>query len=405
MTLSHSTQAADGTPPLTGVRVVEVCDSIAGAHCGKLLAHMGAEVTKVEPPEGDPARGHGAFPGGAPHDETSALFLHLNANKRSATLAVGSATGRAILDRLAAASDVLVYDTPELSDPAAGVDGLVRVAITPFGLDGPNAGYRASDLTSFASGGEAYTLPGNLSYELFPERGPVRAGGYLAEHDAGVLGALAALSALLSRSRNGSGERVDLSKQEASMAMARETLQRFAGYDEQIDWRRTYFFGGIFPRHRRPRGPLPPRGPALGGAVRCDGPARPRRRSQVRHLRRAPRPPSRAQRRDACVGRRPGEADDLSRRRVERLSRRRSSATPATWPPRRSFAPAASSSAPPTPRRAHWSIRRRPTGSRGRRRRSREGRRSLANITRRSTATSSATPRRDLTGLRRAGVV
>ena len=247
VSLSPSTQAADGTPPLTGVRVVEVCDSIAVAHCGKLLAHMGAEVTKVEPPEGDPARGHGAFPGGAPHDETSALFLHLNANKRSATLAVGSATGRAILDRLAAASDVLVYDTPELSDPAAGVDGLVRVAITPFGLDGPNAGYRASDLTSFAAGGEAYTLPGNLSYELFPERGPVRAGGYLAEHDAGVLGALAALSALLSRSRNGSGERVDLSKQEASMAMARETLQRFAGYDELIDWRRTYFFGGIFP--------------------------------------------------------------------------------------------------------------------------------------------------------------
>ena len=64
-------------PPLSGVRVVEVCGSIAGAHCGKLLAHMGAEVTKVEPPEGDAARGHGAFPGGAPDAETSALFLHL----------------------------------------------------------------------------------------------------------------------------------------------------------------------------------------------------------------------------------------------------------------------------------------------------------------------------------------
>ena len=238
---------ARGVPPLTGVRVVEVCDSIAGAHCGKLLAHMGAEVTKIEPPEGDPARGHGAFPGGSPDAETSALFLHLNANKRSATLNVGSATGRAILDRLAAASDVLVYDAPDLADAAPGADGLVRVAITPFGLDGPNADYRASDLTSFAAGGEAYTLPGNLSYELFPERGPVRAGGYLAEHDAGVLAAVAALSALLSRSRNGTGEDVDLSMQEASMAMARETLQRFAGYDELIDWRRTYFFGGIFP--------------------------------------------------------------------------------------------------------------------------------------------------------------
>ena len=136
-------------PPLSGVRVVEVCDSIAGAHCGKLLAHMGAEVTKVEPPEGDAARDHGAFPGGAPDAETSALFLHLNANKRSATLNTGSATGRAVLDQLAAVSDVLVYDAPELSDAAAGADGLVRVAITPFGLEGPNAEYRASDLTAF----------------------------------------------------------------------------------------------------------------------------------------------------------------------------------------------------------------------------------------------------------------
>ena len=81
---------------------------------------MGAEVTKIEPPEGDAARGHGAFAGAAPDAETSALFLHLNANKRSVTLNTGSATGRAILDRLAAASDVLVYDAPELSDAAPG---------------------------------------------------------------------------------------------------------------------------------------------------------------------------------------------------------------------------------------------------------------------------------------------
>ena len=54
VSLSPPTQAADGAPPLTGVRVVEVCESIAGAHCGKLLAHMGAEVTKVEAAGGRP---------------------------------------------------------------------------------------------------------------------------------------------------------------------------------------------------------------------------------------------------------------------------------------------------------------------------------------------------------------
>ena len=315
----HSTQAADGAPPLTGVRVVEVCGSIAGAHCGKLLAHMGAEVTKVEPPEGDPARGHGAFPGGAPHEETSALFLHLNANKRSATLAVGSATGRAILDRLAAASDVLVYDAPELSDTATGAGELVRVAITPFGLDGPNAGL-PRQRPHVVRGGRRGVHPARQSVlRAFPRaRAGTRRGLPGRARRRGAGGARGAVGAAVAVAQRVGGARrpVEAGGVDGDGAGDAATVRRLRRADRLAA---DVFLRRHLSRHRRPRGPLPPRGPALGGAVRCDGPARPRRRSQVRHLRRAPRPPSRAQRRDACVGRRPGEADDLSRRRVERL--------------------------------------------------------------------------------------
>ena len=117
-----------------------------------------------------------------------------------------------------------------------------------------------------------------------------------------MLGAVRALAGLLSRSRNGVGERADLSQQEASMAMARETLQRFAGYDEWIDWRRTYFFGGIFPAADG-HVILFPREDRHWAAL-CDAMGRPDLAAdpRVRHLRRASRPPARGQRRDAGMG-------------------------------------------------------------------------------------------------------
>ncbi|MEX2373080.1 MAG: CoA transferase, partial [Dehalococcoidia bacterium] len=66
-----------------GIRVVELARHVAGPFAGKLLADYGADVLKVEPPEGDPARHEGPFKDDLPDRETSALFLHLNTNKRS----------------------------------------------------------------------------------------------------------------------------------------------------------------------------------------------------------------------------------------------------------------------------------------------------------------------------------
>ena len=72
------------TGALDGLRVVELADEISGPYCGKLLADLGADVTKVEAPEGDPLRRWGPFPGDEPDPERAGLFEYLNAGKRAA---------------------------------------------------------------------------------------------------------------------------------------------------------------------------------------------------------------------------------------------------------------------------------------------------------------------------------
>ena len=84
--------------------MLELATDVAGPFAGKLLADFGADVIKVEPPGGDPARLHGPFPDDDPHPEQSALFLYLNANKRGMVAALDSAEDRALLADLAPAA-------------------------------------------------------------------------------------------------------------------------------------------------------------------------------------------------------------------------------------------------------------------------------------------------------------
>ena len=148
---------------LEGLRVLELGDFISAPYCGKLLADMGAEVIKIEPPStGDWARQYGPFLQDDPHPERSGIFLYLNANKRGVTMDLRTPTGRALLSGLADRSDVLVhnfhptemdglglnYDALSLSNPR-----LVMASITPFGLTGPNRDYKAYDINLAAGGG------------------------------------------------------------------------------------------------------------------------------------------------------------------------------------------------------------------------------------------------------------
>ena len=240
---------------LEGITVLEYARFVAGPYCGRLLADMGAEVVKVEPPEGDESRQHGPFLNDIPDPESSALFLNLNLNKSSVTLEPSTPTGADLFRRLALQADIVIEDTRPGTMESLGLGypalqeadpGLIYVSITPFGQTGPYAGYTAYDLNIFCSGGEAYSLPGHPSQALFPEREPVRPGAYLAEHDAGVFASMAIVSALLARDMSGLGQHIDLSKQEAAMALGREVLLRYSGYGQVLERGRGGIVGGIF---------------------------------------------------------------------------------------------------------------------------------------------------------------
>ncbi|HEY7493762.1 MAG TPA: CoA transferase, partial [Candidatus Tectomicrobia bacterium] len=238
---------------LAGVRVVELAAGIAGPYAAKLLADLGAEVVKIEPPEGgDYARRCGPFPDHRPHPERSGLFLYLNTNKLGVTLNLDASPGRTLFLKLIAQADVLLEDrTPGwLTTRGLGYETLrqqrpelVMTSVTRFGQDGPQATYHAYPLTTFHAGGEGYTLPGRLSLELFPDRAPVQAGGSLGEYDSGLCAAVVTLGALLS----GVGQHVDLSQQEALLNLNRPMLAYYLATGEVISRQRGYAFGGTIP--------------------------------------------------------------------------------------------------------------------------------------------------------------
>jgi crotonobetainyl-CoA:carnitine CoA-transferase CaiB-like acyl-CoA transferase len=205
---------------LAGVRVVEAGGGVSAAYATKLLADLGADVVKLEPPgRGDPTRARGPFPGGTPHPERSGLFLYLNANKRGVAVDLTRPAGRDVLARLAARADLLVHDVHPNDMAAHGLDwerlaaanpALVMTSIAPFGGAGPHAGWRGSDLVMWNAGGVA-TLNGQPGE---PDLPPLRAFGGQSDYQAALNAAVASLAALFARLSTGRGEHIDVSTQE-----------------------------------------------------------------------------------------------------------------------------------------------------------------------------------------------
>ncbi len=189
--------------PLQGLRIVEIAGEIAGPYCGKLLAGLGAEVFKIEPPSGDPLRGWGPFLGNVPDPERSGLFEYLNAGKQGGVLDLENATDFATARSLLAAADVLIDGVPHGTLDHWGLDGhtlkticpgLVIVRISNFGQQGPWRDRAATPLTLQAASGWITNKD--------PNRPPVQAGARIPEYIGGAYAALAALTALRSRSTN-----------------------------------------------------------------------------------------------------------------------------------------------------------------------------------------------------------
>jgi len=200
---------------LTGIKVLEYANFIAGPYCGKLLADLGAEVIKIEKPVvGDEARQYGPFPDDLPHPERSGLFLYLNTNKLSITLNVEAATGAKILKELLKESDIFIEDNPPATMERLGLDypnlqkvnpGIIMVSITPFGQSGPYRDYKGYAINCSALGGQS-VCAGE------PGREPLTPPLSLGHYQSGAAGAVAALAALFARELTGKGQQADISE-------------------------------------------------------------------------------------------------------------------------------------------------------------------------------------------------
>ena len=191
---------------LEGVTVIDITEGIAGPQCSRHLGDAGATVVKVEPLDGDVARGWGPpFVG-----DDSAVFVELNANKQSLACDMTGERGRTLLRRLLADADIFMHDRTPSHASAMGIEDerlrranpkLISCVLTPFSDDGPYRNWEGSELTVQAMSDYIRTLG------EFPDH-PARLGFETAQMNCGVFAFQALMAALFQRSRTGLGQRV-----------------------------------------------------------------------------------------------------------------------------------------------------------------------------------------------------
>ena len=228
-------------PPsaLSGIRVVEYSIGPSGATCAKTFADLGADVLKVEPPEGEPARRLGPFPNDRPDPEASGIFLYLNANKRGVTLDLRHPADRARIHELIGGADVFVTDVQPKQAAALGIDSatvgglfprLIRTYVTPFGNTGPYRDWKGTDLIAWHMGGMGWESP--AAFVTDPEEHtPLRGRGNMGMYLAGWVAAAGATCALFHRETYGVGQEIDVS---AMDAVASHIRGNFATYSYDI---------------------------------------------------------------------------------------------------------------------------------------------------------------------------
>ena len=203
--------------PLAGVKVVEFCQVLAGPYCGMLLADLGAEVIKIEPPEGDMMRQWPPISEGF-----SENFASINRNKRSVALDLKNPEHKAAARKLVLSADVLLENNrPGVMDRlglgyASFKDekpGLIYCSISAFGQTGPRAKDGGFDVTVQA-------MSGIMSVTGEPEGAPVKAGVPMSDVGTGLYAALTIVSLLRRVAGGGPGAHVDASMLGASLGMA-----------------------------------------------------------------------------------------------------------------------------------------------------------------------------------------
>ncbi len=247
--MNSTTETSGRRAALSDIRIVECGAGVAAAFCARVLADLGAEVIKLEPPGGDPLRTYGPFPGDVPHPERSALFAYLNAGKRSVLFEGTEQEKRALLDRLAASADLLVAGMPvgergrwglDLAGLGAAHPDLVTLSLSELGETGSLAGQRAYEIQVSALAGASIILGE-------PDRPPLHFPFHVAALQAGLHGAAAALTALLARRRCGRGQHVDVAEADVLASYCGGMALYILG--SRGKWRRRGFerHGSIYP--------------------------------------------------------------------------------------------------------------------------------------------------------------
>lgn len=245
-----------GEGALAGLRVVEYGGMVSAAYAAKLMADLGADVIKVEPPGGDAARRRGPFPRGLEGDaDASGLYIYLNANKRGVTLDLALDRDREAFERLLDGAGVFVHNLSLRQAGAVRLDDawvrggrprLVHTWITPFGLTGPRAGYEGDELTAVAAGGWLSLSPATAPDATYP---PLKAFGRQGDYQAGTTAAMAAMGALFARDQTGEGQLVDVSAQEVIGTEVEVALARWVYAGSMT----RHFGGGVV---AAPTGPV-----------------------------------------------------------------------------------------------------------------------------------------------------
>ncbi len=207
---------------LSPYRVLDLADE-TGVMCGKILADLGADVIKIEPPCGDTSRKIGPFYKDDPDPEKSLFWFSYNTNKRGVTLDIETTDGQEIFKKLVKKADIVVETFPPGYLKKFGLSykdlekinpKLILVSITPFGQAGPWKKYKAPELVAWALGGTMYTW-GDA------DRPPTHISHHSQAHyHTGAIAAFGALSAVFFREATGVGQQLDVSIQEAAARTA-----------------------------------------------------------------------------------------------------------------------------------------------------------------------------------------
>ena len=231
---------------LKGFRALDLTD-LSGQLCGRLLADLGMEVIKIEPPGGDPVRNLAPFVKSADGKLLSTTFAHLNAGKASKVLDLETDAGRAALRQLVETADVVIesfqpgeLDTKGLGykDLAAINPGIVMASISAFGQTGPKKNYACNDLVALAESGFLY-ISGDPS--LAPCKPPETQAYYFAS----LFATAGLLAALYRRERTGQGDHIDASMQET--LATQEHIIRLWANEKQVLKRAGSQHGSVAP--------------------------------------------------------------------------------------------------------------------------------------------------------------